>query len=98
MKKNSLVAMLTIFIGEFFAAGLRADDTLARFRGGIGVHPVSNGAGTADGNGNFPNVTKNVVRGIDLAGQLWAIEDLDARVRTNGDVFIQGKGLDLGRR
>lgn len=95
MKKNALVATLTIFIWGFFTSALRADDTLARFRGGIGVHPVSNVAGIANDDGSFANVTKNVVRGIDPAGQLWTIEDLDARVRTNGDIFIRGKGLIL---
>jgi hypothetical protein len=95
MKKNFFVSILAVFIGEFFALPLRADDTLARFRGGIGVHPVSNFAGTANADGTFPNVTRNVVRTINPAGQLWVIADLDARVSTNGDIKIRGKGLIL---
>ena len=93
--KNSLLAfILTIFIGGVFASALQADDTLARFKGGIGVHPLSNATGDPDGL-NFPTVTKNVVRGINPAGQLWVIEDLDARVKTNGDISVRGKGLIL---
>jgi hypothetical protein len=94
MKDGVLAFVLTIFIGGVFASALQADDTLARFKGGIGVHPVSNATGVADGL-NFPTVTKNVVRGINPAGQLWVIEDLDARVKTNGDIDVRGKGLIL---
>jgi hypothetical protein len=95
MKKSLLVSILTVFIGGFFAVPLRADDTLASFKGGIGVHPVSNVAGAANADGTFPNVTRNVVRNVAPAGQLWVIEDLDARVRTNGDISIRGQGLIL---
>ena len=85
--KNSLLAfVLTIFIGGVFASALQADDTLARFKGGIGVHPVSNVT---------TNVTPNIVRGVNPAGQLWVIEDLDARIKTNGDISVRGKGLIL---
>ena len=94
MKNGLVIFILTIFIGGLLASALQADDTLARFKGGIGVHPVSNATGVADGV-NFPTVTKNVVRGINPAGQLWVIEDLDVRVRTNGDIFVRGKGLIL---
>jgi len=93
---TGLAFVLTIFIGGVFASALQADDTLARFKGGIGVHPVSNATGVADGL-NFPTVTKNVVRGINPAGQLWVIEDLDARVKTNGDIDVRGSsGQRLG--
>jgi len=86
MKNSLLVFILTIFIGGVFASALQADDTLARFKGGIGVHPVSNVT---------TNVTPNIVRGVNPAGQLWVIEDLDARVKTNGDISVRGKGLIL---
>ena len=78
MKSNLFVSVLLVSAG-FFVSPLRADDTLARFKGGIGVHPVSNVAGTPVGT-NFPDVTRNVVRGINPAGQLWVIQDLEARV------------------
>ena len=87
MKGSSFVSIFTVFIGGFFATPLRADDTLAKFKGGIGVHPVSNVSGTV--------VTQNIVRGVTPAGQVWVIDDLDARVSTNGDIKIRGKGLIL---
>jgi hypothetical protein len=95
MKKYIFVFVLAFFSLGLSASLLRAQDTLARFKGGIGAHPVSNVAGTADADGNFPNVTRNIVRNVAPAGQLWVIEDLDARVRTNGDISVRGKGLIL---
>jgi hypothetical protein len=95
MKKSLLIYTLTFFIGAFCASALRADDTLARFKGGIGVHAVSNVSGTANADGSFPNVTRNVVRSVIPAGQLWVIQDLDAHVKTNGDIKVRGKGLIL---
>jgi hypothetical protein len=88
MKKGLFVSTLAVFILGFVSSVL-GQDTLARFRGGIGVHPVSNVSGDP------PVVSPNVVRGVNPAGQLWEIEDLDARVRTNGDIRVQGKGLIL---
>jgi len=95
MKKSLLVSIFTVFIGGLFTSPLRADDTLARFKGAIGVHPVSNVSGTPSADGIFPDVTRNIVRAVNPAGQLWVIEDLDARVRTNGDISIRGRGLIL---
>ena len=40
-------------------------------------------------------MTRNVVRNINPAGQVWVIADLDARVATNGDINVRGKGLVL---
>lgn len=96
MKRNLIVSILTLFIGAVFASPLRADDILARFKGAIGVHPVANVAGTANADGTFPDVTRNVVRSVAPAGQLWVIDDLDVHVKTNGDINIRGKGLVLG--
>jgi hypothetical protein len=95
MKKSLCVSILVVFLGGFFVSSLLADDTLVKFKGGIGVHPVSNVAGTADADGNFPNVTRNTVRGVNPAGQLWVIDKLDAKVKTNGDIKVEGKGLVL---
>jgi hypothetical protein len=72
-----------------------ADDTLVQFKGGIGVHPVSNVAGTANADGSFPNVTRNVVRGVNPAGQLWVIADFRAEVKVDGSIKIDGRGLLL---
>jgi hypothetical protein len=70
-----------------------ADDTLARFKGGIGVIPVSSGVGTA---ATAEVVNRNIVRGVQPAGQIWVIRKLDATVTTNGDIEVEGEGLVLG--
>lgn len=100
MKKGLLVSILVVLIGGFFASSVIADDrdhhdTLVKFKGGIGVHPVSNVSGTQNANLSFPDVTRNVVRGVNPAGQLWVIDKLDAKVKTNGDIEVKGKGLIL---
>jgi hypothetical protein len=91
MWKWALAGALVLSAGATSAA----DDTLARFNGGTGVHPVSNVSGTQNANGSFPDVTRNVVRGINPAGQIWVIEKLDARIRVNGHISVDGKGLVL---
>src|SRR6266446_7015535 len=70
-------------------------DSLVRFEGGIGVHPVSNVAGAVNADGSFPDVTRNVVRGVNPAGQLWVIANLRADVKTDGSIRVEGKGLLL---
>jgi hypothetical protein len=95
MKKSLLVSILAVLLGGFFASSLLADDTLVKFKGGIGVHPVSNVSGTQNANGSFPDVTRNIVRLVNPAGQLWVIDKLDAKIATNGDIKVKGKGLVL---
>jgi hypothetical protein len=95
MVKKALAYML--FLGVIYPlSAAAADDSLARFKGGIGVHPVSNVAGTMNADGTFPNVTRNIVRGVNPAGQLWVIDKLDANVEANGHITVDGKGLILG--
>jgi len=69
-----------------------ADDTLARFKGGIGVIPVSSGQGAA---ATATVVNRNVVRGVQPPGQIWRISDLMADVKTDGSIKVRGKGLLL---
>jgi hypothetical protein len=49
--KLIMVAMMSVFVWVglvgLFAPSVMADDTLARFEGGIGVIPVSSGVGIA---------------------------------------------------
>jgi hypothetical protein len=96
MKTSLFASILIVLIGGFFASSVIADDTLVRFKGGIGDIPVANVAGTANPDGTFPNVTRNVVRLVNPAGQIWVIADLDASVKTNGDIKVKGKGLIFG--
>jgi len=99
MKKGLLVSILVVLIGGFFASSVIADDnrhdrhdnTLVKFKGGIGVHPVSNVTVA----GTVVTVNQNTVRGVNPAGQIWVIRDLDAKVKTNGDIKVEGKGLVL---
>jgi hypothetical protein len=96
MKKNFIVSSLVLVAFGFFSALAIADDDgdlLVRFKGGIGVNPVSSGVGTAT---TATTVNRNIVRNIQPPGQIWVIRDLDARVKTNGDIKVEGKGLTLG--
>ena len=72
-----------------------ADDLLARFKGGIGVIPVSSGIAAAPADLTAPDVNRNF-RGVQPAGQIWVIEKLDAKIGMNGRASIEGKGLILG--
>jgi hypothetical protein len=60
------------------------------------VIPVSNVAGTANADGTFPNVARNIVRGVNPPGQIWVIEDLRAEVDNDGRIRVDGRGLLLG--
>src|SRR5215467_6128903 len=70
-----------------------ADDSLVKFKGGIGVIPVSSGQGTA---ATATVVNRNIVRGVQPPGQIWVIADLSADVKTDGSIKVRGKGLLLG--
>ena len=69
-----------------------ADNTLVKFKGGIGVIPVSSAPGPAP---TAATVNRNIVRGVQPPGQIWTIEDLRAEVRTDGRISVDGRGLLL---
>jgi hypothetical protein len=58
-----------------------------RFRGGIGVIPVTGVSATGVG-------ALNVVRGVNPAGP-WRIADLKADVSSDGSILVKGRGLLL---
>jgi hypothetical protein len=97
--KLIMVAMMSIFVwiwlvGVFAPSVLAADDDiLVRFKGGIGVIPVSNVVVNADGT---ITVNRNIVREVQPAGQIWVIRKLEATVTTNGAIEVEGEGLVLG--
>ena len=91
-QRLSIVA-LTLGICCSFAAG--GGDSLARFKGGIGVIPVSSAAGVVNADGTSPSVHRNVVRGINPPGQIWVIADLRADISVDGHIRVHGKGLLL---
>jgi len=89
----------TMFLGVVSSLPAAADDTKLRFKGGIGVIPVSSGVAVAPTPGTAPvveSVNRNIVRGVQPAGQIWVIDELDAKVSANGRITVDGKGLVLG--
>lgn len=92
--KTILFAAVVALTGLWSTQSMAAD-TVARFNGGIGVHPVSAVAGLVNEDGSFPNVTRNDVRGVPPAGQLWVIERLGATVKSTGRIHAKGEGLLL---
>src|ERR1700675_2562865 len=91
-QRLSIVA-LTLGIGCSFAAA--GGESLVKFKGGIGVIPVSVAAGVANADGTFSSVSRNVVRGINPPGQIWVIADLRADISVDGHIRVDGKGLLL---
>lgn len=88
-KTRAVVRGLLLALVTIAAAGAASaqDDTVLKFRGGIGVIPVTGVSATG-------TVNLNVVRGVSPAGP-WRIADLDAEVRPDGSVMIKGRGLLL---
>lgn len=85
---------LVLFLGIVFPLAAAAEDSLVKFKGGIGVIPVSNVVGTAA----TGDATRNVVRNVSPGGQPWVIADLRADVKADGlgSIKVRGKGLLLG--
>ena len=91
MTKNARTFLF--FLGIVAPLSASAQDSLAKFQGGIGVIPVSSGQGTA---ATATVVNRNIVRGVQPPGQIWVIEDLRADVKTDGRITVDGRGLLLG--
>lgn len=91
--KNALSAVVRLVIALLAVVPSLAwadDNTLVRFEGGIGVDAVSN----APGPGPIAmQVTRNIVRGVQPAGQLWAIAEFSAEVAVDGHIRAEGRGL-----
>ena len=81
------------FLVALCALSAVADDTLVEFRGGIGVLPVAAGVGQE---ATAEDVTRNIVRGVQPAGQIWVISALRADVKVDGRIHVNGRGLLLG--
>src|SRR5437667_5994451 len=89
--KKALV--LLPFLVALFTRFAVADDTLVKFRGGIGVLPVASAVGLA---ATAEVVNRNIVRGVQPPGQIWVISALTADVKAGGRIHVDGKGLLLG--
>lgn len=90
MRKTLAVLSLLALV---VAASADARDTLVRFKGGIGVIPVSSAPGPAL---VAETVNRNIVRGVQPPGQIWVIADLRADVKVDGRIRVDGRGLLLG--
>jgi hypothetical protein len=88
VNKTIRASILSLACAASFAAG--ADDSLVKFKGGIGVIPVSSAPGPAP---TAALVNRNIVRGVQPSGQPWVIEDLRAEVSANGHVTVDGRAL-----
>jgi hypothetical protein len=98
MMKRALAC--TMFLGVVFSLPAAADDTSLEFNRGIGVIPVSSvscvpSATSCNSSTAAVTVNQNVVRGVQPAGQIWVIGELDAQVSANGNITVHGKGLVL---
>src|SRR4051794_29560872 len=93
MMKKAVVMLFAL--GIVGPVSAQAPDLIARFDGGVGVIPVTNGAGTANADGTFPNVRLNVVRGVNPGGGPWRISDLRAQIYSDGRIKVRGSGLLL---
>jgi len=95
MARKTLACLLLIAATAPVAA--LADDggsggSLVKFRGGIGVIPVSSAPGPAP---TAATVNRNIVRGVQPPGQIWRIDDLRADVSATGHITVDGRGLLL---
>src|SRR5881392_2970512 len=92
MKKSLFASAFVVLIGSLSVSSVLADDNLVKFKGGIGVIPISSGVGTA---ATATVVNRNIVRGVQPPGQIWTIADLRATVTFDGRISVRGKGLLL---
>ena len=81
--RHGSIAVISVVLGILILAPSAMAGTLVEFEGGIGVIPVVAGGGA------------NVVRGVPPAGAPWVIRKFDAKVKENGDIRAEGKGLVL---
>lgn len=88
-------AVLLFALGMAGQVSAQSSDLIARFEGGVGVIPVSNGTGPVNADGTFPNVRLNVVRGVNPGAGPWTISNLRAEVDIYGRIKVRGRGLLL---
>ena len=93
MRKALIGSIAVLFIVGFFAPSVMAD-ILVKFRGGIGVNPVSKVAGNPGGLAT-DDAVRNDVREVGPGGQPWVIRKFKANVHKDGDIKAKGKGLVL---
>jgi len=102
MKQGS-IGLTSVVLGMMILAPSAMAGTLVEFEGGIGVIPDS--ASTADVTATSTTpppatqtgglVVRNVVRGVSPGGAPWVIRRFEAKVKENGDIRAEGRGLVL---
>jgi hypothetical protein len=98
MRSKMHALAVVVVIGGMLTSPIRAKADELKFKGGIGVHPVSSGVAvppTLATAAVVESVNRNIVRGVQPAGQVWVIDKLDATVSPNGRIKVEGKGLIL---
>lgn len=95
MRYMTGLGLLFVIVAPLSTLGGAQESSLVKFKGAIGVVPVSN-VTVSTATPPVTTVTANAVRGISPAGQIWVIAGLEAVVRTDGHIFVRGHGLLLG--
>ena len=86
--RNVISALLVaITIVTTASMAMAQDETALKFKGGIGVVPVTGIAASGA-------VNLNVVRGVSPGGP-WRIAALDAEISPDGHIKVEGRGLVL---
>src|SRR5258706_2484429 len=91
LKKLSAGVVLFGIVTPLSAA---ADDSLVKFKGGIGVIPVSAGVAVAPTLATaqtVESVNRNNVRRVQPPRQLWTIVDLKAEEDDDGSIKVSGR-------
>ena len=81
MSRLLISSSLVLLVAVLFALPAPAEQTLARFDGGIGATPLR-AAGAA-----------NQVQGVNPGGVPWVITSLKANVQVDGHIRVDGRGL-----
>jgi hypothetical protein len=89
-----LAKIALVALGLLASISAYARDTQLRFEGGIGVIPTSR-VDPPVSPATVPTVVRNDVRGLQPGGQPWVIARLDARIRPDGSIRVEGRGLLL---
>jgi hypothetical protein len=85
--RNVISALLLAITIVTTCAAMAQDESALRFKGGIGVVPVTGVAANGV-------ATLNIVRGVSPGGP-WRIAALDAEVTSDGRIKVEGRGLLL---
>ena len=81
MSRLLISSSLVLLVAVLFALPTPAEQTLARFDGGIGATPLRAGG------------VANQVQGVNPGGVPWVITSLKANVQVDGHIRVDGRGL-----